>query len=105
MVLLEVSVLDSSVVVKALLALFITIEPAVVEAVPSVRLAPATVAVPVKLAVPEMVWPLMLPEEMVPVVVMLPLPKVSEPLLVLNPPPAVAMALPLVVSPPGTDTV
>jgi len=46
MVLLDVAVLDSSVVVKALVALLMTIDPEVVEAVPRVRLEPATVALP-----------------------------------------------------------
>ena len=71
MVLLEVAVLDSNVVLKALVALLITIDPAVVLAVPRVRLEPATVTVPVKLAAEEIVCPLMAPEVRLPVIVAL----------------------------------
>ena len=60
------------VVVKALVAFFITIDPLTELAVPRVRLEPATVMVPVKLAALEMVWLLMRPEVMVPEMFRLP---------------------------------
>ena len=66
MVLLEPEVLESSVVLKALEELLMTIVPAVVEAVPRVRLEPATVSVPVRLVELEIVWPLIAPEVIVP---------------------------------------
>ena len=64
---------------NALVAFLNTVEPAVVLAVPRVRLAPATVAVPAKIAALEMVWPLMRPE-----VVMVDIP-LSAPELIISP--------------------
>ena len=48
-------------------------EPVVVPGVPTVRVEPATVRVPVKLALLEMVWPFIRPEVMVPMLTRLPL--------------------------------
>lgn len=70
--LLPVGVIRPSVVVLAFVELLKTIEPFTALAVPSVRLEPATVAVPVKLAALEIVCPLMSPEVMVPEIFRLP---------------------------------
>ena len=58
-------------VIKPPPELLITKLPVVAPAVPRVRLEPATVMVPVKLAEFEMVWPLMAPDVRVPVMVAL----------------------------------
>ena len=56
---------------RLLVAFLNTTEPLVTLAVPRVRLEPATVAVPVKLAELEIVWPLIKPDVRVPDIVAL----------------------------------